>query len=222
MSGEKSEEVAFRYVDKDRLSRALQDTSDQLQTAAYLHHVGQHRDGMRWSLLTVITMLRNLGFEYQEIEPLSHLQTALADLDAGKTHPSLEALKVQNARGKTTSEWSARAALAGALEARVASGERREVAAAQISSRFDVLGDGSKHHKEGARRLIRWREEFSTGKANFDSSHLVIFEQAKAKAAELKSNADHVVAVKHLHDLADRLLEIAAGYRARFPINSRP
>jgi hypothetical protein len=198
-------------IDVGPLSAALTDASVSLSLAATLHQSGAHRDGFKWAIRAAVDLFRSIGASPEQIEPYRHLLSALDDLERGSLDPALKGPKISNRKITDSSEWTARACLALALELRMRWGESEELASANISRAIEIVPPPERVSQDGHRaRLRHWRQVFQKGRVPEGTfRHMFAVAIARLDAANVGQGDDALVIA------AENMLDLARRYRAR-------
>lgn len=185
-------------------------------TLAYaneLHARGCHREAFGYAVRAAREVFEAVGTNKEMHEPYKHLMQALSDLYVGRLDRALDPGKVANRKIEPSSEWDARACLAAALEARMALGEKEQVAAEQIRKKFSVFDNNwTVERSRAVNRLVDWRKQFRSrkppaGQIRFDTA-LKLIEVAKTVLDERARRSQ-------LSHYEEKLLTIAEECRAR-------
>jgi hypothetical protein len=196
------------------MQHVLDNASSAMSEAAELHSKGKHRESFLQAIKAAVDAFRAFGASREQLVPFQHLAEALLDLDDGTVNPALAPEPRPTRTREPTSEWSARACLAGALEASMRGGKRLKDAARDIADRINITGDDPPIDRvRAAKRLVEWRnnflrDKFTVAAGDFQTIVLTLESQKRLQP----SRSDYLSC---LADIEKKLLAMAAEHRDR-------
>jgi hypothetical protein len=215
--GELFEHMLPPWNEAQAMQRVLNMASATLSFAAEVHSKGNRRESFVWAIRAAVDAFRAFGASKEQLVPFQHLAEALLDLDHGRVDPALAPNPAHiQSPGRPAAEWSARACLAGALDACMRRGEKAPGAARQIANKINITGNEPTDPAKAAKRLVEWRSNLLKGSKAAPSAARELFEhiiQTLNDQERLRSSPSE----RHsfLVNAEKRLIEEAAGHRRR-------
>jgi hypothetical protein len=203
------------WDDSQPMQHVLDNASSAMSEAAALHSKGKHRESFLLAIKAAVETFKAFGASREQLVPFQHLAEALEDLESGTVNPALkpESKGITRTR-EPTPEWSARACLAGALEARMRGDKKLQDAAREIANRINITNDNPPIDPvRAAKRLVEWRNNFLRDKSTMaagDFQTIVLILESQKQLQPSRSNY-----LSYLADIEKKLLAMAAEYRDR-------
>jgi hypothetical protein len=216
--GELFERMLPPWNEAQAMQRVLDMANATLSFAAEVHSKGNRRESFVWAIRAAVDAFKAFGASGEQLVPLQHLAEALLDLEHGRVDPALAANPDHiQSPGRPAAEWSARACLAGALEARMRAGKKASEAARQIANKIDITGGNpSMDRAEAARRLVGWRSNLLKGSKAAPLAARDLFEHIiQTLDDQQRSRPSPSERHSFLSDAEKRLIKEAAGHRRR-------
>jgi hypothetical protein len=203
------------WGDTQAMRRVLDEASTAMSLAAQLHSRGEHRHAFILSIQTAVETFKAFGASREQLVPFRHLAEALLDLERGRVNPALAAdpERIQSPP-EETAEWSARACLAGALQARMRRGEKALDAAREIGKKINIAdADPRKGPLSVPKRLVEWRRNFLKDKIPIAGDLFkTIVRQIDGRKQTLQSQSDYHLFLANAEKM---LIAKASEYRSR-------
>lgn len=184
-----------------------------LAMANNLHAERRHREAFLWAVRAARELFEAVGTQREMLEPFKHLFDALGDLNRGVVDPAL-AVAIENRPGEPSSEWKARACLAGVLDVRMKLGEKEDAAAEHIRKLVTVIpGKSTAERAAAKKRLISWRKHLRS--SNPHPSGMVLYKTVLDRIDAIDANQTGLNRAQALAEIEDKLLSWAAEFRLR-------
>jgi hypothetical protein len=203
------------WDDAQAMQRVLDEACSAMTLAAELHSQGERRHSFILSIQAAVETFKAFGASKEQLTPLCRLAEALLDLERGTVDPALMADSERTKSPiRATAEWSARACLAGALEARMRRGEKASIAARQIANKINITSDVPPIDRaDAAKRLVEWRRNFLKDKVPIAGDLFkTIVQQIDGRKQPLQSQSNYHLFLANAEKM---LIAKASKYRSR-------